>query len=184
MKPIGPLMIEHRLIERMIALMAEALGRMKINERLDLVFIDTVIDFIRTYADRCHHGKEEDILFRDLAKKQLSRQHRQIMDELVKEHVYARKTVGQMISGKERYLQGDKEALKYILECMQELLDFYPSHIEKEDKNFFIPVMDYFSESEQASMLQEFWDFDRQMIHKHYRQLVEQMEFAVDSASK
>ena len=33
---------------------------------VDPVFIDTAVDFIRTYADRCHHGKEEDLLFKAL----------------------------------------------------------------------------------------------------------------------
>ena len=28
-------------------------------------FVDAVVDFIRVYADRTYHGREEDILFRD-----------------------------------------------------------------------------------------------------------------------
>lgn len=62
--PIGPLMKKHRLIERMIALMERELFRLKDGKEMDPVFIDVAADFIRTYADRCHHGKEEDILFR------------------------------------------------------------------------------------------------------------------------
>ena len=57
MMPIGPLMKEHRLIERMIALMEKELGRLNAGEELDPGFIDIAVDFIRTYADRCHHGK-------------------------------------------------------------------------------------------------------------------------------
>jgi len=71
MMPAGPLMIEHRLIERMIKLMEKEIAHMKKENRADIVFIDAAVDFIRTYADRCHHGKEEDILFRDLAKKKI-----------------------------------------------------------------------------------------------------------------
>ena len=40
---------------------------------VDPVFIDTAVDFIHTYADRCHHGKEEDILFKALAAKDCPR---------------------------------------------------------------------------------------------------------------
>ena len=68
MLPAGPLMIEHRLIERMIKILDRSLRKMEREKELDLNFIDTLVDFIRTYADRCHHGKEEDILFRDLSK--------------------------------------------------------------------------------------------------------------------
>src|SRR4030067_2195300 len=97
MQPIGPLMIEHRLIERMITLMRCELTRIKDNVAVDPgfafvdpVFIDTAVDFIHTYADRCHHGKEEDLLFKALAAKDLSPEHRRAMDELIQGHVYAR----------------------------------------------------------------------------------------------
>jgi len=88
-------MWEHRLIERMlISVEAEIL---QINSRFNPIFIDTIVDFIRIYADRTHHGKEEDILFRDMKKKPLSGEHERIMNELVEEHVFARKTVGRLV---------------------------------------------------------------------------------------
>jgi hemerythrin-like domain-containing protein len=62
MLPIGPMMIEHRLIERMISLMAKERDRMKTSNKANPSFIDTIVDFIRTYADHCHHGKEENII--------------------------------------------------------------------------------------------------------------------------
>lgn len=172
MKPIGLLMKEHRLIERMLAVAGRAVRRMAETGSVDAAFVDAAVDFIRTYADRCHHGKEEDILFRGLATRPLSDEHRRMMDDLVEEHVYARKTVARLIAGKEQVLAGDAEAVKYVLECMQELLTFYPLHIEKEDKQFFKPAMEYFSDEEQAAMVQAFYEFDRSMIHEHYRQVV------------
>ena len=66
MQARGPLMIEHRLIERMISIIKDALIQIESTQEVDPVFVDTAVDFIRTYADRTHHGKEEDILFRDL----------------------------------------------------------------------------------------------------------------------
>ena len=56
MKPRGPLMKEHRLIEKMLALANQRVATMSA-ESYDPVFIDTVVDFIKTYADRTHHGK-------------------------------------------------------------------------------------------------------------------------------
>lgn len=144
--------------------------------RTDPAFIDIYVDFIRTYADRCHHGKEEDILFKDLAKKPLSSEHRNTMEELVAEHVYARGTVKKLVEATEQYVQGKGEALEAIQSLVRDLVTFYPSHIAKEDKHFFVPCMEHFTKKEQESMLQEFWDFDRQMIHWKYRTLVERLE--------
>ena len=82
MLPIGPLMIEHRLIEKMIRLMDREIVRIRENITVspqfafvDSRFIDAAVDFIRTYADQVHHGKEEDILFAALQEKPLSPEH-------------------------------------------------------------------------------------------------------------
>lgn len=93
MKPIGPLMREHRLIERMINLLSEDLKRTTEKGQADVELLMMGIDFMRTYADRTDHGKEEDILFRELSKKELSAGHLKIMNELVEEHAHARKMV-------------------------------------------------------------------------------------------
>ena len=139
-------------------------------------FITAAVDFFRTYADKTHHGKEEDILFRDLAKKQLPQDLKIIMDELVAEHIYGRKTVGNLLAAKEIYVQGNNKSLEDIIVHMKELVEFYPAHIEKEDKHFFYPCQEYFSQPEQEAMLQEFWEFDRKLIHEKYLKLVEEME--------
>ena len=87
-------MHEHRLIERMVRLLQSELDRLSTEETLDPDFILAAVDFFRTYADRTHHGKEEDILFVALEKKTLDDGLRSIMDELIEEHIYARARVG------------------------------------------------------------------------------------------
>jgi hemerythrin-like domain-containing protein len=172
MKPIGPMMWEHRLIEKMLRLFDGEVRKIIEWNKVDTVFIDTAVDFIRTYADRTHHGKEEDILFRDLEKKKLSSEHTRIMAELTEEHKYARRTVGKLIDAKERYLKGENTS-QFVVSYLKELSWFYPQHIEKEDKHFFFPCMEYFTKEEQDRMLSEFWEFDRKMIHEKYTKVVD-----------
>jgi len=174
--PIGPLMIEHRLIERMIALMDKEIAKMKKYGKANPIFIDIAVDFIRMYADRTHHGKEEDILFRDLEKKDLSPNHSKIMEELVEEHVMARIMVGKLVDAKNQYEKGNVRVLDEIIGLMVKLTEFYPKHIEKEDKHFFIPVMKYFTQEEQDAMLEEFWEFDKTLIHEKYKIVVENLQ--------
>jgi hemerythrin-like domain-containing protein len=172
MMPIGPLMIEHRLIERMIDVMREKLKIFEKEQKLDPEFVEMAVDFIRTYADRCHHGKEEDILFRELGEKKLTDEHRRTMEELVEEHRWGRKTTVRLVEANQRYMQGDRNAMATVIDCLKSLVQFYPKHIEKEDKHFFIPCMGYFTETEQQSILREEWEFDRSLIHERYRNMV------------
>ena len=173
MMPIGPLMIEHRLIEQMVKVMAAELPKMEDKRGASIGFLSEAIDFIRTYADRCHHGKEEDILFRDLALKPLKPEEGKTMKDLVAEHIYARKVVSRLADAKDRYARTQKEGFEEIVACLKELVGFYPSHIEKEDKHFFLPCMAYFRPEEKDAMLREFWEFDRNLIHEKYRKMVE-----------
>ncbi|MDR3604029.1 MAG: hemerythrin domain-containing protein [Syntrophaceae bacterium] len=175
MQPRGPLMIEHRLIERMLFHFRAELERISITGKADPVFVDTAVDFFRTYGDRTHHGKEELILFRELARKQMSDTDRITMEELIGEHATGRVVTAELIDANRRYRDGDDSALKVITEKLQFLADFYPKHIEKEDKVFFPSMMKYLPESEQKSMLEEFWEFDRNMIHEKYRLVVESL---------
>jgi len=176
MLPIAPMMVEHRIIERMIGLLRDEAQKLQQGKKPDAVFIDTAVDFIRIYADATHHGKEEEILFRELKKKQLSAEHTAQMEDLTHDHVIGRKTTAELVAAKDRYFQGDVAALKIIIEKMVFLGDFYPKHIAKEDKNFFVPIMKYFTPAEQQAMLIEGQIFDRKMIHKKYDSLVGKIE--------
>jgi hemerythrin-like domain-containing protein len=176
MKPIGPLMKEHRLIERMVASLNRELKQINEKNKANVELLTVAVDFFKTYADRTHHGKEEDILFRELAKKRLSKEHKRIMNELVAEHVLARKTVSALVNAKNKYSDGNSESLKDIITYVRELVNFYPAHIEKEDKHFFYPALEYLSKREQDDMLEEFWEFDRMLIHEKYQDIVEGLE--------
>ena len=176
MQARGPLMIEHRLIERMLSIIKSVLDEIESNHIVDPMFVDMAVDFIRVYADRTHHGKEEDILFQELNNKPLSTEDRQIMKQLIEEHVFGRQTTKALFEANTRYRNGDKKALTDIANNLMTLVEFYPKHIEKEDKLFFPSARNYFTDEEDQAMLAKFWEFDRQMIHEKYKEVVQGFE--------
>lgn len=171
--PIGPMMREHRLIERMFKVVEAKVAEIDRTGEVEVSFIDEAVDFVRTYADKCHHGKEEDILFRELGDKKITDEHDKTVRELINDHIWGRETVAALVAARDRYAGGDKEALGEIRDLLARLAEFYPKHIEREDKNFFIPVMDYFTQEEQDAMLAEGNEFDRQFDHEKYKRIVE-----------
>jgi hemerythrin-like domain-containing protein len=183
MKPIGPLMVEHRLIERMIPLLRVELKQISRGQEPDIEFLTTAVDFLQVYADKTHHGKEEGILFREMKKKELFEEHNKNIKQLSSEHVHFREIVMKLDRAKDSYSQGNKESVDDILSCLSELVTLYPEHIYKEDKRFFYPSLDYFTRQEQDAMLDEFREFDSRMaqeknqsIHEKYRSIVESLE--------
>ena len=178
MLPIGPLMIEHRLIEKMINVMKGQLDHIQTGNSVSSPLIETITDFIRAYADRCHHGKEEDILFRELAKKTISSEHKRIIEQLLEEHTKGRKLTKTLVEANQKYKQGDQKALPVITDCLHALVTFYPKHIETEDKHFFLPIMAYFTKEEKDSMLAEGYEFDSNLLHEEYQKIVKETEHA------
>lgn len=176
MLPVGLLMKEHRLIEKMIGLLKEELDKIILSKNVDHDFLDKALDFIKIYADKCHHGKEEDILFRDLSGKKLSAEHKNILNELKQEHALSRKTTQSLSAAKEAFLKKEKNSVENISKSIKILVELYPRHIEKEDKHFFLPVMEYFSEEEKEKMINEFLDFDCNLIHERYAEIVLKLE--------
>jgi hemerythrin-like domain-containing protein len=163
-------MMEHRLIEKMLALADRKVQAMT-EESYDPVFVDSVVDFIKTYADRTHHGKEENILFAELAKKDLDEANARILVELIDEHKQAREKVAEIVALNACYKQGERQAAITIKAVISWLASFYPVHIKKEDDAFFPDTERYFSAHELDELLERFWNFDRHMIHEKYRDL-------------
>uniref|UniRef100_A0A7V6DPJ2 Cation-binding protein n=1 Tax=Desulfobacca acetoxidans TaxID=60893 RepID=A0A7V6DPJ2_9BACT len=167
----------------MVHLMRQDLERIRANilvdpefAFVDPVFIDVAVDFMRTYADRCHHGKEEDILFAELAEKALPDDLKAILDELVEEHKQARELTKELLKAKENYLRQEPEAVNQVLFYLDKITAMYPKHIVKEDQHFFIPLMNLFTADEKDAMLARMWEFDRKLIHERYEGVVSGIE--------
>jgi hemerythrin-like domain-containing protein len=176
MLPIGELMIEHRLIDRMLALMRIELDRIGAYGKADPEFIDSAVAFVKEYADICHHGKEEKILFARLAEKRLTPEMKKMVEDLVQEHRFVRDLTNDLVRAKDQYMNNRPEGKPGIISCLNSIVEFYPRHVEKEEKHFFIPAMDYFSDDEKETMLRMFREFDARLFHDEFRMMVSGME--------
>jgi hemerythrin-like domain-containing protein len=169
MELIGLLMREHRLIEQIIPLLETEVHHISRDRCIHPPFIHRAVDFLRTYADKLHHGKEEDILFTALSQKPLVVEHQRMVEELVDEHRQARHAISQLVSSTEAWSPGDVTTLQVAAESLTTLVELYPRHIRKEDKAFFLPCQAYFTKPEREQLLARGMQFDQQFIHDLYR---------------
>lgn len=63
MRPTEVLKEEHKVIKLMLKILDRVSKKLNSGEKVDPIHLDKINDFIRTFADKCHHGKEEDRLF-------------------------------------------------------------------------------------------------------------------------
>jgi len=109
------------------------------------------IDMIRSYADRYHHAKEEDILFKYFD------ENSQILQVMYEDHTTGREHVKAMLEALERK---DKNSLGKHLMAYRELLT---EHIKKEDEILY-PWMDRnLSTTQIGELFSKFNEVDEQM---------------------
>ena len=180
MKPNGILMIEHRLIEKFLVMVGKEIDRIEERLAADADFLKSTVDFIRNYADGIHHGKEEDILFEQLKDKKMGEDETAMMEELNAEHVVSRRVVSELVQAEAGFFGGDRAQLDVIREKLTFLVNFYPVHIAKEDKDFFPKTQRYFTAEELDRMLAEFQAFDSGMDKEKYNRLYERMKAEIE----
>lgn len=176
MKPIGILMREHRIIERMLALLEKEKDAMKASGKVHIDFLTAAVDFLRVYSDKIHHGKEEDILFRGLSAKPLSIEHRRTISQLMDDHMTARSYIRILDGARDRYIHNSPGAVLEIIGTIERIQLLYATHIETEEKNFFYPAMDYFSDEEQTQMIQDLFQYELTINKEKYESMVKQFE--------
>ena len=169
---------EHRIIERMLAVMEAAAARVDAGQSLPTEFFPKVVDFVRNFADRCHHGKEEDNLFPALEKRGIPRQTGPI-GVMLMEHDQGRAFVrGMDEAGK--HASGDKAALKTALDNARGYAKLLRQHIDKED-NVLYPMADQvLTPADKQELLSKFEEVEQERIgagkHEEYVKLVEDLE--------
>ena len=88
-KTIKDLIQEHDKIMRVLEIVEKVQGEKKLGEKEELLFYAELSEFIQTFADKCHHGKEEVNLYHILAPLgDLS--ERKMIEELLDEHNQSR----------------------------------------------------------------------------------------------
>ena len=132
MNPIEKLKSEHKIILKGIDLLEKSATRLEEGENLSVDFFRKLIDFIRNYADKYHHAKEEDILFVRLGMIGFSPEMGPVA-VMLNEHNQGRNYIARMEQGNERYAAGDESAVKDIIKNARGYAGLLRQHIQKED---------------------------------------------------
>lgn len=53
----------HKAIKSMLEVLEKVCEELELGEKVDLKHLRRILDFMKTFADKCHHGEEEDLLF-------------------------------------------------------------------------------------------------------------------------
>jgi hemerythrin-like domain-containing protein len=153
--PVHMLTHEHEVITKVVAGLDRIARDLDKGGKADPDTLRAIVRFMREFADRCHHAKEEDLLFPAMEKKGVPA-HGCPLDGLRGEHAQGRSLVTALADAVEKYAAGDGTAAHDIVAVAAKIAALYTNHIWKENEMVFPLVQRLFSQSERDELFERF----------------------------
>ena len=134
--PIADLKDDHRVIERGLAVLELLARRARQEDAFETEAIGRCVEFFKLFADACHHGKEEDLLFPALEARGVPRQGGPI-GVMLEEHRVGRGYVAEMAAGLAQLEDNPATARERLLTAADRYVGLLRAHIFKEDNILF-----------------------------------------------
>jgi len=129
-------MEEHRVIEQVLDSLEKAANRLSTGGVISMDFFLKAAEFIKGFADGCHHKKEEGVLFAAMVEHGMSRETGPVAVMLA-EHEDGRRFTRAMGEGAERMRAGNTQALSEVIQNALGYVSLLRQHIQKEDRILF-----------------------------------------------
>jgi len=187
MRPTEVLANEHRVIELVLDCLDAMAARSEREGSLDETSARQAIDFFRSFADRCHHGKEENQLFplMELRGFDPNAGPTAVMRH---EHVQGRGYIAEMERAVPGAASGEEAAHAQWLRAARGYSAMLREHIKKEDHCLFPMAEHGLSPADQEELARRFERVERDEIgpgvHERYLTLAESLadRFGVSKA--
>lgn len=152
---------EHEIILHLIDALEGAVNKSNSGEAVSLPDLNDMVSAIKVFADTCHHGKEEDVLFPALEKAGMHRQMGPLGVMLI-EHDQGRTYVRKMTNALTELTDGrvNEEFSENALNYCALLRD----HIAKENNILFVMAEQMLPSDEHARMKTEFDKIETEKI--------------------
>ena len=172
-KPTEELEHEHRIIQQVVGGMAVLIERLESGKEIDPAVLTDLSEFMQTFGDKCHHGKEEDYLFKLLEKKGVPVSGCPLA-VLLHEDEKGRSLMADLKLTSETYIRTPRAGKEALIGTLRKLIELYPAHIWKEDYLLFPMTNKLLNDSEQKELLAQFEQHDSEIgidVHHGFEQL-------------
>ena len=140
---------------------------------------EKIIEFIKGFADKCHHGKEEDILFPAMVNHGIPREGGPIA-VMLNEHQLGRGHIKSLSNAFEEFKDGNKLAINNIISSSMNYVELLRNHIEKENNVLFMMADKALNETEQSKIFDAFEKLEVEKIgigkHEEYHHLLKELK--------
>ena len=161
--PTEMLEAEHRVIAKVIGAAPVLADQCDAGHAVDVDLLGAIVEFMRTFANQCHHGKEELLLFPALGRKGVPLQGCPVCQALAAEHARGRVLVKELADATDAQRRGEPGAKELVTSALRGIAALYPNHIWKEDYLLFPMTNKVLNLEEQQLLSGEFEKVDERI---------------------
>lgn len=183
MRPTEILMEEHQIILTVLDAAAREVQRIGQKGEVRPKRLEQMVDFFRNFADRCHHAKEEKLLFVRMEERGMPRGFGPI-GVMLYEHDLGRGHMRAVADAIPRAAAGDAGAQEEVQRHLSDYIALLRDHIHKED-NILYPMADQlFLPEDQQELEEAFARVEREEIgegvHERYHRLAHELQASAE----
>lgn len=171
MKATEQLKNEHQAVLLALEILEKICQKLEAGEKVEPKHQTEILEFIKIFVDKCHHGKEEGLLFPVMEKAGIPKEQGPI-GMMLAEHDMGRKFVRGMsknISNPEKFISSARGYIELLTQ-----------HIEKENNVLYEMADTHLSKAKDDELLQAFDQLELERIgsgkHEEFHKMLERLE--------
>jgi hemerythrin-like domain-containing protein len=178
---------EHEGITKVLDVLEAAADRLERGQNVPERVLDGMIEFMRVFVDRCHHGKEESALFPVLESRGIPRQGP--IGVMLSDHEAGRSLARALDEAIQGIKKGEPLAGRRFSQVARQYSAHLRSHIDKENNVLFVMAENLLAPEEQSRLAEDFERIELERIgvgeHERLHRLIGEMQqvFAASSGT-
>jgi len=179
MSATADLRSEHVGVRRMLGIMDAMARRLRAGEQVPASDFEGTIEFLRVFVDKCHHTKEEKLLFPAMLAADIASSAIAILRA---DHDRGREAVTRIANGAQRMAEGDKSVSSELAEAILGYTELLQAHIVREERDCFDAADHELPLGTQEKLVTEYERVEREVVgegrHEAFHAMLDQMSQA------
>lgn len=163
MKATNVLRVEHEAIKLMLRILEAYVKNLEMGKKPNAEHLEKMLEFFSVFADKCHHGKEEGMLFPALEEAGVPKDGGPLAI-MLKEHDIGRGLIKKMREGLQKLKANSAESRRQIIEAAKDYINLLTLHIDKENEILFPAADVHLSDQKQEELYNRFEEYEQKEI--------------------
>lgn len=174
MKATDQLKEEHQGVRVMLSILEKIGQRLESGEKVDPKHLEEILEFIQVFVDKCHHGKEEELLIPALE------ENGSLKKKILADHNEGRVFVSQLAEAIEKYEKEEEDASLEIVKAARGYSQFLETHIQFENETVFPFADKDLPEQKQEELFEGFEKIEEEKIgvgkHEQFHKMLDEFQ--------